>query len=235
LAFKIKHFIKIILISLGKSFSSISFQKPKNSKPEIKIKKHSNNSYLQRSLQIKASMRKRRHSSLTQQIKVNQNINSLEACEGEDKAKVVSLGVIQHTNDLTIKSSQTTSGEDETDKTLLNPEPKEESEKQNLARRGRPKKKVDSNNSTNNKPKNTTPMVCDECGKVLKGKSSLRSHKLSHSNERPYHCHHPECLKSFRMKHHLDFHLLTHDDGGKKWTCKFCSKGFIAQRDLLVK
>jgi len=52
-------------------------------------------------------------------------------------------------------------------------------------KRGRPRKKPEERIEN---WKLRLPMQCDECGKILKGILSLRYHKASHANIRPYSC-----------------------------------------------
>ena len=68
-----------------------------------------------------------------------------------------------------------------------------------MPKRGRPKKKPEDRVRTYD-PR--VPMMCDECGKVLKGSGALRVHKQIHANVRPHEC--KTCNKAFRRKHHLE-------------------------------
>ena len=50
---------------------------------------------------------------------------------------------------------------------------------------------------------------CKECMKWLSSKQSLREHKYSHSEIKPYTC--AVCKKSFRHGSHFTIHKKTHD------------------------
>lgn len=70
-------------------------------------------------------------------------------------------------------------------------------------------------------------VACDECGKELRGKNALKTHKkMMHNKDAPvYPC--TVCSKSFRSKYKLSEHLSIHT-GVKKFTCYFCPEQFAA-------
>jgi uncharacterized Zn-finger protein len=69
----------------------------------------------------------------------------------------------------------------------------------------------------------TQEMQCEECGKILKGDSSLRCHMLMHADLRPHECSEPGCGKRFRNKTKLGQHIKIHG-AEKTEICNFCRK-----------
>ncbi|OCK79360.1 hypothetical protein K432DRAFT_383157 [Lepidopterella palustris CBS 459.81] len=55
--------------------------------------------------------------------------------------------------------------------------------------------------------------VCPFCGDSFKRLEHLSRHKLSHSDERPYHC--PTCHKAFTRKDTLNRHIPIHSSSGR--------------------
>ena len=55
---------------------------------------------------------------------------------------------------------------------------------------------------------------CELCGKIFPSQSKLDVHSRSHSGVRPFSC--EICKKGFKLKHHLQKHMMTHykDMGG---------------------
>ena len=71
--------------------------------------------------------------------------------------------------------------------------------------------------------------MCDLCGKCFKRASSLKVHKLTHSDQRDYEC--AICGKQFKRKHHLKIHTHLHT-GQKLHSCDICDKGFVTAASL---
>lgn len=76
--------------------------------------------------------------------------------------------------------------------------------------------------------KPTGLFTCDECPKVFSKHSHLRSHKRTHTDERPFGC--KLCIKSFARQRDLTRHEALHSGdrklvcrgslrGGRKWGC----------------
>ncbi|KAJ8273761.1 hypothetical protein GJAV_G00105230 [Gymnothorax javanicus] len=69
------------------------------------------------------------------------------------------------------------------------------------------------------------------CGKAYTLKSMRDRHvKMQHLNLRPFAC--PVCAKTFKMKHHLTKHLLTHG-GLRPYECGVCGKKVIWRDSFL--
>ena len=63
----------------------------------------------------------------------------------------------------------------------------------------------------------------DVCDKSFATSGQLKTHKLTHSKEKPFKC--EQCQKLFTQKTHLTRHLRTHT-GEKPYTCTVCGKTF---------
>ncbi|KAF2347242.1 Zinc finger C2H2-type [Trinorchestia longiramus] len=72
-------------------------------------------------------------------------------------------------------------------------------------------------------------MLCQVCGKLLRGPSSLRTHLLTHSTVKPHAC--SVCHKRFRRRVYLRYHMLTHTDE-RPYVCTFCSAAFRTKQRL---
>ncbi|XP_037816626.1 zinc finger protein 62 homolog [Lucilia sericata] len=70
--------------------------------------------------------------------------------------------------------------------------------------------------------------VCNICGASLSTSSSLASHKLIHTGERPYKC--DQCDKSFNISSNLHVHKRIHT-GEKPYSCPYCEKTFRQSND----
>ncbi|XP_023241027.1 zinc finger protein 708-like [Centruroides sculpturatus] len=65
--------------------------------------------------------------------------------------------------------------------------------------------------------------ACEICGKEFKLNGILLSHKLVHSEDRPFKCH--ICNKSFKSKNHVRNHQKTHSED-RPFKCNICNKSF---------
>ncbi|XP_068201244.1 uncharacterized protein [Palaemon carinicauda] len=73
------------------------------------------------------------------------------------------------------------------------------------------------------KPKKIKDLLCQICGKMLKGNSSLKFHLNRHHNIQPHAC--PYCSKSFSSRSILVQHLRIHT-GEKPYVCAVCDRPF---------
>lgn len=72
------------------------------------------------------------------------------------------------------------------------------------------------------KPLNNS-LICELCGKMLRGKDSLRKHMVWHSGESNFEC--TACGKKFKSTNSLTVHHRIHLDE-KPYQCKQCDKTF---------
>ncbi|CAL4068348.1 unnamed protein product, partial [Meganyctiphanes norvegica] len=97
------------------------------------------------------------------------------------------------------------------------------------------KAKSDTSNSTSSfinsflKKKTSKYLLCQVCGKMLKGTNSLKSHLASHQSFRPHRC--PYCSKRFTCKSTLKNHQRIHT-GEMPFTCNICSMTFRTKSSL---
>ncbi|CRK92997.1 CLUMA_CG006532, isoform A [Clunio marinus] len=75
-----------------------------------------------------------------------------------------------------------------------------------------------------------TEWVCEQCGKICKRLSDMRSHQLVHTSERPYGCNH--CELRFKCKKQLRCHERTHFARILKEECSVCLKRFLTKSKL---
>ena len=73
-------------------------------------------------------------------------------------------------------------------------------------------------------------LLCQVCGKLLKGRSSLRTHLALHENAKRYRC--PYCTKCFNDKKVQKNHVRTHTRE-KPFNCSKCSAAFSTSSGLL--
>ena len=66
-------------------------------------------------------------------------------------------------------------------------------------------------------------LECPQCQKSFQGRSRLKVHIRSHTNEKPYRCDY--CYKFFTTVGHLKMHIRIHT-GEKPYVCEYCGKGF---------
>ena len=81
--------------------------------------------------------------------------------------------------------------------------------------------------------KTPQPFKCDECGKLFKQKQYLKSHLVTHSDERPFSC--EVCPKRFKRRHGLKVHRHTvHNLKGANsfnlFMCNTCGVSFKPTR-----
>lgn len=79
------------------------------------------------------------------------------------------------------------------------------------------------------KKKRNRELLCQVCGKMLKGRSSLRSHLNSHRSIQPHSC--AYCPKSFTSRSILVAHLRIHS-GEMPFVCSICDTAFRTQSGL---
>ncbi|KAJ1982271.1 hypothetical protein H4R35_000362 [Dimargaris xerosporica] len=71
--------------------------------------------------------------------------------------------------------------------------------------------------------------TCNQCSMTFQRFHNLKSHKLTHSQERPYAC--TTCGSNFRRQHDLKRHMKGHT-GERPYTCHRCGRSF-ARMDAL--
>jgi len=64
------------------------------------------------------------------------------------------------------------------------------------------------------------------------GTSSLKQHKRTHADERPFEC--SECKRKFRYRKNLKIHMIALHNGERLLQCSFCGKKFYAPKDLKI-
>ncbi|XP_069940011.1 zinc finger protein 585B-like [Cherax quadricarinatus] len=70
---------------------------------------------------------------------------------------------------------------------------------------------------------------CKFCGISLQTTSTLRSHVMTHTGEKPHSC--PYCSMTFRQSHHLTEHERTHT-GERPFECELCEDTFTTMSAL---
>ena len=77
----------------------------------------------------------------------------------------------------------------------------------------------------------STQYSCEVCGKYFKRMSSLSTHRLIHTNVKPFQC--SKCDKTFLRKSDMKKHELMHS-GEKPHTCDVCGKVFSQSSNMLT-
>lgn len=71
--------------------------------------------------------------------------------------------------------------------------------------------------------------ACNVCGKLLRTKNGLQTHRQTHSGQRPFEC--KICGKKFVQAVNLEIHARIHS-GEKPYVCKRCGKAFSQLANL---
>lgn len=77
---------------------------------------------------------------------------------------------------------------------------------------------------------NEKELVCELCGKICKRASDMRSHRLVHTNIRPYGC--DLCELKFKCPKQLKCHKRTHFPKNLVEECSVCKKKFMTKAKL---
>lgn len=83
---------------------------------------------------------------------------------------------------------------------------------------------------TINHVKNHGEIVCEQCGKICKRLSDMRSHQLVHTQERPHGC--DLCDLKFKCPKQLRCHKRTHFPRLLREECSVCHKRFLTKGKL---
>jgi KRAB domain-containing zinc finger protein len=76
---------------------------------------------------------------------------------------------------------------------------------------------------------------CASCDKVFSSHSVLLAHRVIHTGEKTYVCHHQGCSKAYAHKQNLNMHLLTaHIEKGVTFKCDLCPKELANSNQLRV-
>lgn len=71
--------------------------------------------------------------------------------------------------------------------------------------------------------------ICAICNVGFAKPSDYKSHMVSHSTEKRFHC--PRCTKSYKTLGNLNFHMKAHEERSPH-TCPLCKKGFMRKEYL---
>ncbi|KAI8089454.1 uncharacterized protein BX664DRAFT_333053 [Halteromyces radiatus] len=83
--------------------------------------------------------------------------------------------------------------------------------------------------SSSNRMKLTKSFRCDQCFQTFSRLNNLKSHRTTHTSERPFQCN--QCHQDFRRQHDLKRHQKLHT-GERPFSCATCHRSF-ARLDAL--
>ncbi|XP_059607698.1 zinc finger protein 62 homolog [Phlebotomus argentipes] len=71
-------------------------------------------------------------------------------------------------------------------------------------------------------------LKCPQCGKGCRGKTYLNLHLATHTIDAPFEC--ALCAKTFKLKSHVQQHVMRHSKERKTYPCKTCGMQLVSLR-----